>query len=293
MPTPVTEIEAETGLSKEVVRKWESRYGFPRPLRDANGERLYPDEQIADLKLIRRLIDAGMRPSKVVGLEHDALRGLTEVVSLRPESTEDSFIADALAALKKHDLEQLQQMLRQRLGAKGLLDFVQDDIAHLNVAVGEYWLRGELRVFEEHIYAEIVQDLLRQIDAMMLSDASGPMILLTTPPGELHTFGITMARIVLKLEGARCVSLGGQTPVPEICEAAASLGAAAVAISASIAHPNRKIVAFLKELARDLRPETAIWIGGMGAARLPPVPRVTATLTFDAARRALSEIPRK
>ena len=42
----IAEVERETGLGKDTLRVWERRYGFPVPLRDALGERAYPDEQL-------------------------------------------------------------------------------------------------------------------------------------------------------------------------------------------------------------------------------------------------------
>ena len=33
----ISAVEREAGLSKDVLRMWERRYGFPKPLRDDNG----------------------------------------------------------------------------------------------------------------------------------------------------------------------------------------------------------------------------------------------------------------
>ena len=41
-PLTIAAVERDVGLSKDVLRVWERRYGFPVPERDANGERLYP-----------------------------------------------------------------------------------------------------------------------------------------------------------------------------------------------------------------------------------------------------------
>jgi len=73
---PIAAVERETGLAKDTLRVWERRYGFPQPLRDAAGDRRYPPEQVQRLKLIARLLDAGQRPGKVVGLDTAALHAL-------------------------------------------------------------------------------------------------------------------------------------------------------------------------------------------------------------------------
>ncbi|HRF13460.1 MAG TPA: MerR family transcriptional regulator, partial [Candidatus Accumulibacter phosphatis] len=62
----IAAVERDTGLSKDVLRVWERRYGFPAPCRDANGERSYPAEQVERLRLIKRLMDQGHRPGKLI-----------------------------------------------------------------------------------------------------------------------------------------------------------------------------------------------------------------------------------
>ena len=61
-------VERDCNLPKETLRVWERGYGFPKPLRDGNGERLYPVDQLVTLRLFRRLMVAGQRPGQVVGL---------------------------------------------------------------------------------------------------------------------------------------------------------------------------------------------------------------------------------
>jgi hypothetical protein len=72
----ISAVERETGISKDVLRKWESRYGFPAPLRDDQGERSYPPDQVARLRLIKRLMDTGLRPSRIVGESVESLDAL-------------------------------------------------------------------------------------------------------------------------------------------------------------------------------------------------------------------------
>ena len=50
-------VERDTGLSKDTLRVWERRYGCPVPARDAHGERVYSQEQLELLRLVKRLLD--------------------------------------------------------------------------------------------------------------------------------------------------------------------------------------------------------------------------------------------
>ena len=67
----ISAVERETGLSKDVLRMWERRYGFPKPGRDDNGERQYTPADVGKLRAMKRLMDVGVRPGKIVKLALD------------------------------------------------------------------------------------------------------------------------------------------------------------------------------------------------------------------------------
>jgi DNA-binding transcriptional MerR regulator/methylmalonyl-CoA mutase cobalamin-binding subunit len=265
---PISAVERETGLSKDVLRKWEVRYGFPVPGRDAGGERLYPAEQVSRLRLIKRLLDAGMRPSRIVTQPADILAGLAEGQQQRralagPEPVEDDF----LQALRQHDTPVLRQSLIRLLYQEGLQAFVQDRIAGLVLTIGEAWARGELDIHEEHLFSEVVQNLLRGI-VEDLNDARGkPRILLTTLPGEPHGLGLLMVAALASLEGGYCLSLGTQTPAQDIANAALAREMDVVALSFSATFPARRVMPALEELRQRLPATNEIWVGGEGAVR--------------------------
>src|SRR5512135_1079870 len=75
---PIAAVERDTGLSKDTLRVWERRYGFPQPLRDANGERVYPQAQVDKLRLVKRLMDQGYRPGKIADCTVEQLQALAE-----------------------------------------------------------------------------------------------------------------------------------------------------------------------------------------------------------------------
>lgn len=268
----IAAVERETGLSKDVLRKWETRYGFPTPLRDSVGERVYPPDQVHRLRLIKRLMDAGMRPSRIVAESEESLNALARVsqsarYSETPNNTDDRAEV-TLAMLRGEDPAGLRQRLYRASALQGIERFVLDTLAPLNIAVGEAWARGDIGIHEEHVYTEAVQWLLRNaIDH--LSDARGtPRVLLTTLPEEQHGLGILMLATLLSLRRAYCISLGAQTPVQEITQAAQAHRVDIVALSFSSAYPQRRILPALAELRQRLGDDIEIWSGGAGCARL-------------------------
>ena len=273
MPTfNIAAVERDTGLSKDVLRVWERRYAFPVPERDANGERLYPAAQVERLRLIKRLMDQGHRPGKLIALpvEELALLAPRHRRSGRADASPecDSELEELLALVKQHDADGYVCALQQRLARVGLQCFVLDVVAPLTYRVGEAWEAGRFEIFEEHLFTELTKRVLRQAIAALPRGLGAPRVLLTSVPDEQHILGLLMIEALLSLEGAQCIPLGTQVPILEISRAAKAHRADIVALSFSVAFPRRQIAGLLLQL-RALLPEAVeLWVGGGGVARL-------------------------
>lgn len=257
---PIAAVERDTGLLKDTLRVWERRYGFPQPLRDANGERLYPPEQIARLRQIKRLIDQGMRPGKIFAADEATLNEWLGKEEVRPAAPTQC--AELIALLQGQRSEELRNALQQSLLRHGLQRFVTELVAPMNVEVGLAWLRGEITVGEEHLYTEQVQNVLRGAVQALRNPGAQPRILLTTLPDELHSLGLLMAEALLVPEGTHCTSLGTQTPLGDIVSTAIGGAFDIVALSFSTNYPARQAWANLAELRRLLPAGIALWAGG-------------------------------
>lgn len=274
----IADVERDTGLSKDTLRVWERRYGFPLPLRDAQGERRYDGDQLLRLRHIRRLLDAGHRPGRVVPLPLAQLLALDTPARPQrmqgaakksaeapvPASAAGPDLSHWMDLLRTQRSQPLHQALQQWLLVHGLASLVRDVVAPLNRRVGQAWLDGELAVFEEHLYTELVQRLLRtglsQVAAA--SALRPPRVLLTTVPGEVHTLGLLMAECMLVLEGCETTSLGAQTPLRDIAEAARAGGADVVALGFSALLKPRDARHALEQLLPQLPPAVQLWTGG-------------------------------
>lgn len=266
-------VERETGLMKDTLRVWERRYGFPTPIRDDAGERLYSREQVDRLRLICRLMDQGGRPGKLLAMSADELDALIAADRARRVPTRLS--GDVMAALKAHDVEALRRHFQAVLLENGLKGLITDLIAPLNVDIGEAWLRGELGVPDEHFYTEQLQTFLRGALASYPRPGKPPRVLLTTLPEEEHGLGLLMVEVMLSAEGAHCCSLGPRMPVSDIVRAAQTASADVVALSFSAAFPARQALDGLRTLRATLPPSIELWVGGAGApARLREEPGI-------------------
>lgn len=264
----IAAVERDTGIAKDSLRVWERRYGFPAPLRDNNDERLYPAEQVSKLRLIRRLLDLGLRPSKVVNANLEELNTLVEQHAPSRSTEGQQHTENAvLQLIQLHRTQELLASLQQSLMKQGLQRFVAETLTPLNKAVGLAWARGQLGIAEEHLYTEQVQNILRSAISNQVGHSKRPKILLTTFPDEHHVLGLLMVEATLVPEGAACISLGARTPLSDIRTAVASGGFDIVGLSFSIAYPLRQAVKDLLELRAALPEAIAIWAGGMAVSK--------------------------
>ena len=264
----IAAVERDCGLPKETLRVWERRYGFPTPLRDAHDERLYPADQVAKLRQLRRLVDAGHRPGKVVNLPADELAALVRALDTPRSQAAHLEAQQVLAHLAAYETERLREFLSGLLTRRGLREFAADVAPSLVQAVGAAWAQGELEIHQEHLFTDQFTAVMRTAMSSALSGApqGRPLVLLTTLPQEPHLLGLLMAEAMFVVEGCRCVSLGVQTPVPDIAAAARALNSDILALSFSATFPAAQAQAGLAEL-RAMRPQgSEIWVGGACAA---------------------------
>jgi DNA-binding transcriptional MerR regulator len=274
----IADVQRETGLAKDTLRVWERRYGFPRPVRDDNGERLYPSEQLQQLKLIKRLLDADHRPGKVVGQPVYALQQLLELPAPKTKGTklvkgpglEHSPLDEQwITWLAADETVLIKQALQRSIVRHGLAQVIETTIAPLCQLVGEAWMQGHISIYQEHLFTEIQQSVLRDaitdIDSAGGGNTQNPRVLLTTTPGEQHGLGLLMAECQFALESCERFLLGTSTPVSEMIEAVERLKIDVLALSFS-AHATRNDIAdSLRQLLVHLPSDVEIWIGGAGA----------------------------
>ncbi|HEY8026773.1 MAG TPA: MerR family transcriptional regulator [Burkholderiaceae bacterium] len=266
----ISDVERDTGVAKETLRVWERRYQFPKPARDALGQRTYRAEDIDKLRLVKRLIDLGHRPGKILGLPIEALQALELPKPALTHAVADderaAQLQNCLALCSSHRSDDLRYRLSEIMLQSGLQEFVIDFLAPLNIMVGEAWAAGKIAVHEEHLYTESVQVVMRNAIATIPSrreeQDTAPRVLLTTLPQERHGLGLLMVEALASLGGAVCISLGVQTPVGDIVQAAALHRADILALSFSLSMRPKQVTDGLTELRARLPASVEIWAGG-------------------------------
>ena len=274
----IGDICDETGLSPDLVRAWERRYGFPIPVRLPSGHRRYRTEDLYRLRLMAEAVAQGHRPSLVATSQDAALRRLLQ------KDADDAWmdlIDPLFSAVGRLDATALKSLLDEGQMREDAVAFLRHCVSPLLDRVGMAWADGTLGVHHEHFLTEILEDRLRRLrDEQQVPPGQAP-ILFATLPGERHRLGLLMAALTYAARGYRTELLGVDLPVANIASAARALKAASVAVSLSIqscGEPTRRLLQDLKErLPRGCR----LVIGGQGAARTRRVEGVERMLGLD------------
>ncbi|MFN8011233.1 MAG: MerR family transcriptional regulator [Holophagaceae bacterium] len=260
----IGDICSETGLSPDVVRVWERRYGFPVPVRLPSGHRRYREADLRRLRLIAEAVADGHRPSQVVRADEEALRHLmTKDASPKHAGAVDA-VFQAVAAL---DSAAIRSRLDEARRDRGLRDFLQNIVSPLLDRVGMAWADGSLDIHHEHLLTEVLEDLLRQMRMDYPPQPSRGSVLLATLPGERHRLGLLMVALLYAASGVRVELLGVDLPVASIAHAARTLKADRVAVSLSIQSAGETTRRLLMDLQERLPDGCRLIVGGQGAAR--------------------------
>jgi len=273
-PLSLATVEELTGLSREVLRKWELRYGFPLTARNARGHRLFKSADVEKLRLIAPLLKVGMRAGMLVTQNTAQLHASLDAHQSAPETAPDDNVVETqvqalLASLETHAKEHaLDDLIDALIRHQGLAPFVARFMPAFSHAVGLAWETGRMGVHAEHRYSQVVQQKILRALPTPAHHGALPRVLLTTPPGELHTLGLLGLQVQLDLAGASCINLNAQTPVPDVVSAVHQWGVSVVCVSVSVCMSPMQAGDYLQALRRALPEICQVWVGGQGCAVL-------------------------
>lgn len=273
---PIKIAAQRSGLTTHIIRAWEKRYGAVSPDRTGTHRRLYSESEIDRLTLLGRATHAGYSIGNIVNLSDEQLRVLaasskddTQGGEAQLEDHSPAQLAATLeaayAAVAALDAAGLERELHRGLVAHGRIAIMQQVLYPLIVRIGESWEHGTLRIAHEHIASAVIRTFLGNFVRPHSETLNAPVLLVTTPSGQIHELGALLAAATAADQGWRVSYLGPNLPPEEIAGAFAQNAADAVAISIVYPADDPGLVGQMQMLRRLLPQGAPIIAGGRAA----------------------------
>jgi methanogenic corrinoid protein MtbC1 len=286
-----------SGVTVETLRNWERRYGFPEPVRLSSGHRRYPWTLSSRLRLIRRAIEIGYKPSFAVLAAEDELTTVLDEASshlIENDHTEQSLdgeVAGWLDCVERMEGANLEGQLRRSWSRHGAYVFILDLAVPFLREVGDRWFNQSLSVAHEHFASDVLESFLSSEWRRNSLRASGPRVVLANFEGDFHSLGLHMAAVFLTLSRARVIFLGQNTPLDDIVRASREPEVEAVVIGLSKASDVQASNKHLKELRMRTKSKIHLLVGGNEeVADLEGINRISTLDAFAEWAGALSKV---
>jgi MerR family transcriptional regulator, light-induced transcriptional regulator len=279
-----------TGLSPHVIRIWERRYSVIASARTESNRRLYSDEDLERLTLLRELTQNGYQIGMVAHLDVPKLRDL--VRQELPHSTNngngssngnghsngngkysapnqavtaEEYQERCVDSLRQMDADGIRTLLEQARVSLGYRTTIKRVVAPLIHRVGEDWQEGDLRIAHESLTTNVVREFLSSPPSGGSLATNAPEIVISTPCGGVHELGAQLVAATARDLGWRVTYLGSSLPAEEISSVARTRNAKAIAISLVYPIGDPDVRVELLRL-RSLMPQTMVLILGGRAA---------------------------
>ena len=252
-----------TGLSKDVIRIWERRYGILRPERGANRYRIYTDEDVALLRFLKAEMDKGTAIGELATLGREEL--LSRMTSRPPGISVEDNPYDRLLNELTGSLDPFKPMeFERRLnGSVAVIPFEEalfGILLPLQVRVGDLWHRSLVDVSIEHyVTRQVQQKLFAAMNQIRISE-SGPCLVIGCPPGEYHELAAQAAAYLARARGCSVSFLGANVPVDSLVDVCGKFRPDLVVLSYTGASPQENGRTWIKQIAEEILPDCPVWI---------------------------------
>lgn len=248
----IGEFARRTGVSPELLRAWERRYGLLQPIRSAGGFRLYTAEDAERVAHMQHGLEQGLSAAESA---RRALADARPAVGLLDDARDR-----LLAAVAAYDETGVHAVLDEALAAFSIETVLRELILPVLREVGDAWERGDLEVGQEHFASNLIRERLLGLSRYW-SRGAGPLAVLACAPRERHDIGLIAFGLVLRSHGWRILFLGANTPVETLASAATAMKPRLVVVTSMDQELLEPIGGELRRLAKSAR----LVLSGAGA----------------------------
>jgi MerR family transcriptional regulator, light-induced transcriptional regulator len=275
---PIRYVAQRTHLTPHAIRAWEKRYQAVVPHRSPKNSRLYSEEDVQRLQLLKKMTDAGHNISQVAPLNSNELLTLAQQERLvapgapanlakQPKPmTVDKHLKNCLSAVLDLDSDSLERSYDRAAIDLTRPALLNDLVVPLFEEIGNRWRSGSLKIINEHMATSVTRTfLLNMLRATEITDPA-PAIVVATTVGQWHDVGALIVALTAAENGWHPVYFGPNLPAEEIAAGVKQSGARAVAISVTHLLNQHPLIEELRKLRRYVDRDVALFIGGRAVA---------------------------
>ena len=256
-----------TGLSKDVIRVWERRYGLVKPSRSSNRYREYSDEEVALLRFVKAQMEQGATIGSLAAEGHDPLVARMRIatpVSAEDQKPHERLLDDLVGSLDPLDKAGFERRLNGAVAVIPFEEAVQRILLPLQRRVGELWHQGRLNIAVEHYVTKIIQQKLFSVMNQLSVNEFGPRILIACPEGETHEIGAQAVAYIAATRGCHVYYLGPNLPNSDLGIFGETIRPDLILLSLTEVKSEASALQQLKELEL-LATRWPVAVGGQGA----------------------------
>jgi len=274
---PIAVVAERTGLTQDVLRVWERRYGAVEPKRSTNGQRVYTDADLERLRLLHAATRAGRSIGQVARLSDKALTSMVnqdtaaraERAAATAEPIDDTGLVNTAFSLARSlQSSQFDDHLRRASVILGLPEFLSRVAVPLLRRIGDEWHAGRFTPAQEHFASSALYDVIVERMRAFAPRDDAPRILIATPAGERHAIGAALVGAGAAVEGWKVIYLGVDLPAEEIVAAAIASAVSVVALSVLYVEDRERVLGELRAVRSRLPAGIPLFVGGSGALAL-------------------------
>lgn len=278
---PIKYVSQKTGLSTQLIRVWENRYQAIAPARTETNRRLYSDDDIYKLKLLKQISDQGHSIGQIAGLTIQELESYVEpqntnaspiVVEHQSAHLDSQMIEKAIHLVMEMKHAELDALLIQVATQVGYQKVVDELILPLMQEVGDRWYNDELSVAHEHLTTSVVRSFLDHVKRNFSIPRDAPKILVACPSNQHHELGALAVACASASVGWEPLFFGTNTPLSDLAAASLDAHVSAVALSYAVAGPQQihdQLTNFLQLLPQNF----PVYVGGRAVTEDVKIPQ--------------------
>lgn len=256
-----------TGLSRDVIRVWERRYGLVKPSRSANRYREYTDEEIQLLRFVKSQLEQGATIGSLAAEGRESLFArMRRTTPVPPEDQKphNRLLDDLIASLDPLDKASFERKLNGAVAVIPFEEALQRILLPLQNRIGELWHEGRLNVAVEHYVTKLIQQKLFSVMNQLPGNEQGARVVVGCPQGEYHEIGAQTAAYVAAMRGCHVYYLGPNVPWSDLASFCERINPDLVLLSLTEAPAGAETTKFLREL-QTIASRWPSAMGGQGA----------------------------